>query len=128
MEAFGAELIVAGEDFDESRAVAARIAGERDYHFVPSFHPDLVKGVATYAYELFAAAADLSVVYVPVGMGSGICGLITVRDLFGLDTEIVGRRRRQCAGVCALFQSRPCGVDRFRTNIRRWNGLPGSPA
>jgi threonine dehydratase len=90
MEAFGAELIVAGADFDESRAVAARIASERDHHFVPSFHPDLVKGVATYAYELFAAAADLSVVYVPVGMGSGICGLITVRDLLGLNTEIVG--------------------------------------
>jgi len=90
MEAFGAELIVAGEDFDESRAVAARIAGERGYHFVPSFHSDIVKGVATYAHELFAAVADLSVVYVPIGMGSGICGLITVRDLLGLDTEIVG--------------------------------------
>jgi len=90
MAAFGAELIVAGEDFDESRGVAASIASERGYHFVPSFHPELVKGVATYAYELFAAVADLSVVYVPIGMGSGICGLITVRDLLGLDTEIVG--------------------------------------
>jgi len=90
MDAFGAELIVAGEDFDESRAVAARIAAERGYHFVPSFHTDIVKGVATYAHELFAAVAALSVVYVPIGMGSGICGLITVRDLLGLDTEIVG--------------------------------------
>jgi threonine dehydratase len=90
MEAFGAELIVAGEDFDESRGVAAGIAGERDYHSVPSFHPELVKGVATYAYELFSEVPDLAVVYVPIGMGSGICGLITVRDLLGLDTEIVG--------------------------------------
>jgi threonine dehydratase len=90
MAAFGAELVVAGEDFDESRAVAARIAGERDYHFVPSFHREIVKGVATYAHELFLAAPDLASVYVPIGMGSGICGLITVRDLLGLDTEIVG--------------------------------------
>lgn len=90
MEAFGAELIVAGADFDESRAVAARIAGERGYHLVPAFHRELVKGVATYAHELFLAVANLAVVYVPIGMGSGICGLITVRDLLGLDTEIVG--------------------------------------
>ncbi len=90
MAAFGAELIVAGEDFDESRVTAARIADERGYHLVPSFHPEIVKGVATYAQELFSAVRDLAVVYVPIGMGSGICGLITVRDLLGLDTEIVG--------------------------------------
>ncbi len=90
MRAFGAELLVAGSDFDESRAIAEQIADERDYHFVPSFHPELVKGVATYAHELFTAVADLAVVYVPIGMGSGICGLITVRDLLGLDTEVVG--------------------------------------
>ena len=58
--------------------------------FAPSFHPHLVLGVATYAYELLSAVPELHTVYVPVGMGSGICGLITVRDLLGLDTRIVG--------------------------------------
>ncbi len=90
MAALGAELVTAGKDFDESRGVAAQIQRERDYHFVPSFHPDLVRGVATYALELFASHADLDVVYVPIGIGSGISGLITVRDLLGLKTEIVG--------------------------------------
>jgi len=90
MEAFGGELVTAGKDFDESRAVAAQIQHNRGYHFVPSFHKELVKGVATYAHELFEAASDLDVVYVPIGMGSGICGLITARDLMGLKTEIVG--------------------------------------
>jgi threonine dehydratase len=90
MEACGGQLVTAGKDFDESRAVAAQIQAQRGYHFVPSFHRDLVKGVATYALELFESFADLDVVYVPIGMGSGICGLITVRDLLGLDTEIVG--------------------------------------
>ncbi|MFM2422243.1 MAG: hypothetical protein RL291_773 [Pseudomonadota bacterium] len=90
MKAFGGELVIAGKDFDESRGVAAAIAQDRDYHFVPSFHPDLVRGVATYAYELFTAATDLAAVYVPIGLGSGICGLITVRDLLGLKTEIIG--------------------------------------
>jgi threonine dehydratase len=90
MAAFGGELIVAGKDFDESRITAARIQEERGYHFVPSFHRELVKGVATYAYELFTDHPDLDVVYVPIGMGSGICGLITIRDLLGLKTDIVG--------------------------------------
>lgn len=90
MRAFGAELVIAGRDFDESRGVAARIQAERGFHFVPSFHKELVKGVATYALELFRAADDLDTVYVPIGMGSGICGLITVRDLLGLKTQIVG--------------------------------------
>ena len=90
MQALGGELVTGGKDFDESRTVAAQIQNERGYHYVPSFHRDLVKGVATYALELFKSFDDLDVVYVSIGMGSGICGLITVRDLLGLKTEIVG--------------------------------------
>ena len=90
MAAFGGELITAGADFDESRAVAEDIQRRRGYHYVPAFHRDLVRGVAAYAQEFFASHPDLAVVYVPIGLGSGICGLITVRDLLGLKTEIVG--------------------------------------
>jgi threonine dehydratase len=57
---------------------------------VPSFHPDIVRGVATYALELFRQAPDLQLLYVPVGQGSGICGCLLARDLLGLKTEIVG--------------------------------------
>lgn len=90
MRALGARLVVGGRDFDESR-VTARALAERDgLAMVPSFHPDLVLGVATYALEMFTAVADLDVVFVPIGMGSGIAGLITVRDLLGLRTRIVG--------------------------------------
>jgi len=90
MEAFGGKLVVAGRDFDEARAIAGRIASERDYHCVASFDRALVLGVATYAYELLTDWPDLSRVYVPVGMGSGICGMIAGRDLLGLRTEIIG--------------------------------------
>lgn len=90
MEAWGAELIVHGDDFDESRLEAARLARDRGLEFAPSFHPSLVLGVATYALELLQAVPDLRTVYVPIGMGSGICGLIRTRDLLGLATEIVG--------------------------------------
>lgn len=90
MRAFGAELVIHGHDFQESLEHATALARERDLVFVPSFHPDLVAGVATGAAELHAQAGPLDVVYVPVGLGSGICAHMAVRDLLGLDTEIVG--------------------------------------
>jgi threonine dehydratase len=93
MEGFGAQLIVHGRDFQEAREYAAGLGEELGLEPVPAFHPDLVLGVATYAKELFDAMGDvepLDTVYVPVGMGSGICGLIGVRDVLGLPTEIVG--------------------------------------
>ena len=90
MAAVGANLVVHGVDFDESRGEADRVAERDGLDFVPAFHPALVRGVATYALELFEAVADLDTVYVPIGMGSGISGLITVRDMLGLRTDIVG--------------------------------------
>ncbi|MEQ1612100.1 MAG: threonine dehydratase [Hyphomicrobiaceae bacterium] len=105
MAAFGAELMIAGKDFDESRAVAAGIEIDRGYHLVPSFHRDIVMGVATYARELFAAWSDLDVVYVPIGMGSGICGLLTVRDLLQLKTEIVGVVAERAPAFALSFEA-----------------------
>jgi threonine dehydratase len=90
MRALGATLIEHGSDFDEAREHAASLAARDGLLFAPSFHPDLVLGVATYALELFRAAGDLDAVYVPIGLGSGICGLIMARDLLGLSTEIIG--------------------------------------
>jgi len=90
MRACGAEVIEYGRDFDSARQHAADLAAQSGWHFVPALHPDLIRGVATYALELFEAAPALRRVYVPIGMGSGICGLIRTRDLLGLDTEIIG--------------------------------------
>lgn len=90
MRALGAELVEHGRDFDEAREHAADLARERGLHFAPSFAPDLVLGVATYARELFTAAPPLDAVFCPIGLGSGIAGLIAVRDLLGLPTEIIG--------------------------------------
>jgi threonine dehydratase len=90
MRAFGARLIESGDDFDASRETAAAIAEAEGLFLVPPFHPALVSGVATYALELFRAAPPLDTVYVPIGCGSGICGVIAARDALGLDTEVVG--------------------------------------
>jgi len=90
MQALGAELIEHGGDFQEAYEHAACLAERDGLHFVRSFDPALVAGVGTYALELFRAVADLDAVYVPIGMGSGICGTIAARDALGLRTEIVG--------------------------------------
>lgn len=90
MRAFGAEVVECGRDFDEARDAAAHLAQMRGLYLVPPFHTELVKGVATYALELFQAAPDLDTVYVPIGCGSGICGVIAARDALGLKTRVVG--------------------------------------
>jgi threonine dehydratase len=90
MRALGAEIVEHGIDFDDAKQRATELAKERSYEYVPSFHPDLIVGVATYAQELFHAHPDLDVVYAPIGLGSGICGLIRTRDLLGLKTDVVG--------------------------------------
>jgi threonine dehydratase len=116
MQAFGGELVVVGADFDECRPHAAKFAEERGYHFVPSFHQDLVKGVATYALELFQSVPDLDAVYAPIGMGSGICGLITVRDLLGLKTDIIGVVADRAPAVALSFeQGRPVPTNSSAT-------------
>jgi threonine dehydratase len=90
MRGFGAELVEHGHDFQEAAEFCEALAAERKLHFVRSFHPLLVLGVASYALELFRAVEDLDTVYVPIGMGSGICGTMAVRDALGLETKIVG--------------------------------------
>ncbi len=90
MRTLGADLVEYGEDFQESLEYATDLARERFLHLVPSFHPLLVAGVATYSLELFRAVPGLDVAYVPIGLGSGICGMIAARNALGLKTRIVG--------------------------------------
>lgn len=105
MRAFGARLVEFGSDFDISRQEADRLAREEILFLVPPFHPQIMRGVATYALELFQAAPDLDTVYVPIGCGSGICGLITVRDALGLKTRIVGVVSTEAAAAKMSFEA-----------------------
>ena len=90
MRALGGELIEIGNDFQAALEASIAYAEARQLHRVPSFHPLLVAGVGTYGLELLRAQPDLKAVYVPIGLGSGICGVISARDALGLKTEVVG--------------------------------------
>ncbi len=90
MRAQGADLIEYGSDFQEAKEHAQKLADQHGWHFVPSYHRDIVKGVATYWLEFFSAVPDLDVVYVPIGQGSGICSCCAVRNGMNLKTRIVG--------------------------------------
>ncbi len=90
IESFGANLVVHGEDFEAARQHSTSLASQSNFYAVAPFEPLLVQGVATYALELFTHLKSLDTVYVPIGMGSGICGLIKTRDLLKLKTKIVG--------------------------------------
>jgi threonine dehydratase len=90
MRALGAEIIEHGDDFQAAREHAAQLAQAERLHYVPSFHADLVRGVATYWAELFAAVPDLDVVYVPIGQGSGINACVAARNVYAPQTRIVG--------------------------------------
>jgi threonine dehydratase len=105
MRAFGAELIEHGHDYEEARLESFRLAKERGLDIVPPFHVDLVLGVATYALEFLRAVADLHTVYAPIGMGSGICGLIRTRDLLGLATRVVGVQSERAPSYARSFEA-----------------------
>jgi threonine dehydratase len=121
MRALGAELIEHGQDFQAAREEAIQLSDARGLHMVPSFHRKLALGVSTYALELMREHADLDLLYVPVGQGSGICGCISARDALGLKTEIVGV---QAAGAPAYALSFAAGhvvptrsVDTFADGV-----------
>jgi threonine dehydratase len=106
MRAWGAEVIEHGRDFDEARELVERLCDQRGLRYVHSANePDLISGVGTYALEIFDALADVDVVFVPIGGGSGACGLITVRDALGLKTRIVGVGAERASAVARSWRS-----------------------
>ncbi len=103
MVAFGANLVEHGHDFQAAYEHAMALAERDNLHPVRSFHPLLVRGVASYGLELFRAVPDLDVVYVPIGLGSGICGVIAAREALGRKAEIVGVVAANAAAYALSF-------------------------
>jgi threonine dehydratase len=106
MQAQGAELVEHGHDFQEALEFASTLARERGYAMFESFHEQLVTGAATFALELFQSAPKLDVVYVPIGMGTSICGTVAARNSLNLSTEIIGVTAVENAATANSFKQR----------------------
>lgn len=104
MRSLGAELIEHGREFQEALEFSRELAAKEGLHAVPSFHPWLVRGVATYALELFRARGELDAVYVPIGLGSGFCGIASAREALGLKTKIIGVVSEHAPAYALSFQ------------------------
>jgi threonine dehydratase len=105
MRALGAELVEHGADFNAALDHARVLARQRGLYAMPSFHPLLVNGVGTYSVELLRAVPGLDAVYVPVGLGSGIAGMLAARNALGLDTEIIGVVAARADAYARSFES-----------------------
>ncbi|HXB67984.1 MAG TPA: threonine dehydratase [Candidatus Acidoferrales bacterium] len=106
MRSLGVTLVEHGQDFEEARQEARRRAAVEGLHYVPSFHQWLVAGNSTYSYELFQAVDGIDVAYVPIGLGSGICGMCAARQALGRNTEIVGVVSAHAAAYYESFAQR----------------------
>ena len=105
MIAQGAELVIHGRDYQESLEHAHQLTEAEGLHMVGSFDPTLVQGVASYALELFAAARPLDAVYVPIGIGTGICGVSAVRNALGMTTDVIGVQAEGAPCYALSFQA-----------------------
>jgi threonine dehydratase len=117
MLAQGVELIERGHDFQESLEFARTLAAERGFAMVDSFHERLVMGTSTYALELFEAAPLLDAVYVPIGLGSSICGVSAARNALGRRTEVVGVVSSESPSYLLSFQQHKVVDAPSRTKI-----------
>jgi len=104
MLAQGAELVEHGQDFQESLEFARTLAVDRAFTMIDSFHERLVMGTATYALEFFEGSPPLETIYVPIGLGSSICGVSAARNALGLNTEIVGVVSSESPSYSLSFQ------------------------
>lgn len=106
MRSLGAELIEHGREFQEALEYSRELAVKEGLHAVPSFHPWLVRGVATYGLEMFRSVVDLEAVFVPIGLGSGFCGIAAAKVALGLQTKIIGVVSEHAPAYALSYQRR----------------------
>lgn len=121
MRALGVTLIEWGEDFQEAREHAAALARREGLHLIPSYHEDLVAGVASYWLEFLQAVPDLSTLIVPIGMGSGICAAIAAREALRRRIRIIGVVSAHADAYARAFESRV--IEPVAANTRIADGM-----
>lgn len=117
MRSLGAELIEHGEDFQTALEHARQLAVTRGLHLVPSFHADLVSGVAVSALDFFRGTPPLDAVYVPIGLGSGVCGMMAARNALGLPVKIIGVASDAAPAIALSFAAKNLVAHAVSTRI-----------
>ncbi len=117
MRGLGAELVEHGGDYQEAMVHSRLLAAERGLHWVPAFHRDLVWGNAVSALRFLRSAPALERVYVPIGMGTGVCAVIAARDALGIATRIVGVASERAPGIALSFEARRVVASPASTRI-----------
>lgn len=121
MRAQGAELVEHGADFQDAFDYASERAVAEQLFMMPSFDQTLVRGVGTYGLELFRQQSDLDAVYVPIGLGSGICGVVSARNAMGSKADVVGVVASGAPAYQLSFESRQLvttnTVDTFAAGV-----------
>lgn len=117
MRALGAELVEHGREFQEALEYSRELAGREGLHAIPSFHPWLVRGVGTYALEFFRSSPPLDVVYVPIGLGSGFCGVAAAKLALGLGTRLVGVVSAHAPAYALSFQQKQKATQPSATRV-----------
>jgi threonine dehydratase len=117
MRSLGAELIEHGADFQAALEHAGQLAGARGLHLVPSFHTDFVSGVAVSALDFLRGTPPLDAVYVPIGLGSGICGMMAARAALGLPVKIIGVASDAAPAIALSFAAKNLVAHAVSTRI-----------
>ncbi len=117
MRSLGAELVEHGREFQEALEFSRELAAQEGLHAVPSFHPWLVRGVATYGLELFRAVGDLDAVFVPIGLGSGFCGIAAAREALGMSAKIIGVVSEHAPAYALSFREGRCMEQPSTTRV-----------
>ena len=90
LKSLGAKVMLRGIDFTETFQIAKQFSSQNNIELLPSYSSDLSKGCSSYSYELFKNVNNIDKIYVPIGLGSGICGTIFTRNILNKKTKIIG--------------------------------------
>jgi threonine dehydratase len=102
---FGAEVILSGDSFDDTKTEAARVAAERGLTMVhPYDDAAVIAGQGTIALEMLAEHPDLDCLCVAIGGGGLISGIATAARGLRPGIEIIGVQAEHFPSMYALFK------------------------
>ena len=103
-EAYGAEVVLYGDVYDESYAKAVELQKEHGYTFVHPFDDeDVMEGQGTIALEILEELPDCDIILVPVGGGGLISGIACAAKQIKPSIKIIGVEPEGAASALAAI-------------------------